>query len=131
MQWQVGVFKPVYISVSNKYFNFQDRKDAEFSSEPGDEIHLILYSVLSDKSTSENNYQVKLSEDCQDVLHYNNTMGGFYIYCDGSNYSNLPICQKLVDIYRYGWILTNKKIDLFRNKISMSLSLKYSALFFL
>ena len=110
MQWQVGVFKPVYISVSNKYFNFQDRKDAEFSSEPGEEIHLILYSVLSDQA-SENNYQVQLSADCQDVLHYNNTMGGFYIYCDGSNYSNLPICKKSVF-----WILIkNIKIDLFRN----------------
>ena len=69
-----------------------------------------MYSILSDKS-SDNKYQVQLGDDCQDFLHYNNTMGGFYFSCDGTNYSNLAICKKSVF-----WKLINRKIFLFRNE---------------
>ena len=78
-----------------KHFNIQDRKDAEFSSDSGENVHLYLYSILSERS-SDNNYQVHLPDDCQDFLHYNNTMVGYYFSCEELKYSNLSVCEKWV-----------------------------------
>ena len=97
MQWQAGHFI-ISPSVWSSYFYVQDREDSEKGSDPGSEISLILYSILAEKS-SDNKYQVQLADDCQDFLHYNNTLGslaGFYFSCDGTNYSNLAICKKSV-----------------------------------
>ena len=83
------------IEARERVGNFQDIKDSEFSDPPGKEIHLMLYSILSQES-NEAHYQVGLAEDCRDFLHYNNTqaVGGFYVNCDGSNYSKLALCKK-------------------------------------